>query len=121
VTDGRSDRYPAVEPYSSGMLDVTDGHSLYWETVGNPDGTPAVYLHGGPGGGTGAGARRYFDPRAYRGVLFDQRGCGRSTPGADAPEVDLSTNTTSHLLDDIEALRELLGINAGSCSESPGE
>jgi proline iminopeptidase len=110
VTDATPERYPAIEPYQSGMLDVTDGHSLYWETIGNPDGTPALYLHGGPGGRSGAGARRYFDPQAYRAVLFDQRGCGRSTPRADGPDADLSTNTTSHLLDDIEALREQLGI-----------
>jgi proline iminopeptidase len=110
VTVAPSERYPAIEPYQSGILDVTDGHSLYWETVGNPDGIPAVYLHGGPGGGSSAGARRYFDPQAYRAVLFDQRGCGRSTPQANASDADLSANTTPHLLDDIESLREHLGV-----------
>jgi proline iminopeptidase len=104
------DRYPPVEPYDSGMLEVTDGNTLYWETVGNHDGTPAVYLHGGPGSGSPAWIRTYFDPAAYRTVLFDQRGCGRSEPLADTPDVDLTTNTTRHLVADIEALREHLGI-----------
>lgn len=103
-------RYPAVEPYEFGVLEVTDGHALYWETVGNPAGIPAVYLHGGPGSGCTPGARGNFDPHAYRAVLFDQRGCGRSRPLADEPSVDLSTNTTAHLLEDIERLREHLGI-----------
>jgi proline iminopeptidase len=105
-----TERYPAVEPYESGMLEVTDDHQLYWETVGNPEGTPAVFLHGGPGGGCTPGARRNFDPRAYRAVLFDQRGCGRSRPLASDPGDDLSTNTTDHLLADLEQLREHLGI-----------
>ena len=105
------DRYPRVEPYATGLLPVTDGNALYWECVGNPDGLPAVYLHGGPGGGSSPGARRYFDPVAYRVVLFDQRGCGRSVPLACSPDVDLATNTTSHLVRDIEALREHLGID----------
>ena len=77
-------RYPAVEPYDSGMLDVGDGHSLYWETCGNPDGKPALVLHGGPGSGCSPGMRRFFDPARYRIVLFDQRGCGRWTPSAGA-------------------------------------
>jgi proline iminopeptidase len=105
------DRYPPIEPYESGFLEVGDGNSLYWETVGDPGGTPAVYLHGGPGGGSSPGARRYFDPAAYRAVLFDQRGCGRSLPLADNPEVDLTTNTTDHLIRDIEALRRHLGVD----------
>ncbi|HEY2044158.1 MAG TPA: prolyl aminopeptidase [Jatrophihabitans sp.] len=105
------DRYPPVEPYESGRLDVGDGNILYWETVGNPAGTPAVYLHGGPGAGSSAGARRNFDPMAYRAVLFDQRGCGRSRPLAEDPQVNLATNTTAHLVADIEALREHLGID----------
>ena len=92
------------------MLPVSDGHRLYWETCGNPDGTPAIWLHGGPGSGASTGARRYFDPARYRAVLFDQRGCGRSRPLADHPGIDLSTNTTAHLVDDIEQLREHLGI-----------
>lgn len=102
--------YPAVEPYESGLLDVTDGHRLYWETVGIPTGIPVVYLHGGPGSGSTAGARRYFDPAAFRAVLFDQRGCGRSTPLAVGPDYDLASNTTGHLVDDIERLRDHLGI-----------
>src|SRR5690349_11726435 len=69
--DRVADRYPPTDPYDSGMLEVTDGNTLYWETVGNPDGTPAVYLHGGPGSGASRGARRYFDPNAFRTVLFD--------------------------------------------------
>ncbi|MQA02836.1 MAG: prolyl aminopeptidase [Streptosporangiales bacterium] len=100
-----------VEPYESGMLAVGDGHSVYWETVGDPAGTPAVYLHGGPGSGSKPFARRYFDPHRYRAVLFDQRGCGRSTPLASGPDADLTTNTTSHLVADIERLREHLGID----------
>lgn len=103
--------YPPLEPYESGMLDVGDGHRLYWETVGAPDGTPAVFLHGGPGSGCAPGARRFFDPRAYRAVLFDQRGAGRSRPPASDADVDLSTNTTSHLVDDIERLRVHLEID----------
>lgn len=100
-----------VEPYQSGRLDVTAGHRLYWETCGAPGGTPAVYLHGGPGSGCTSGARRYFDPRSYRAVLFDQRGCGRSRPLAGDADADLSTNTTAHLVEDIERLREHLGID----------
>ncbi len=93
------------------MLEVSGGQGLYWETVGTPAGTPAVYLHGGPGSGSTPGARRYFNPDAYRAVLFDQRGSGRSHPPASGPEADLSSNTTSHLIDDIERLREHLGID----------
>ena len=106
-----AERYPEIESYASGMLDVGDGHSLYWETVGNPDGVPAVWLHGGPGSGTGVASRRVFDPAAYRAVLFDQRGCGRSRPLADTAAADLSTNTTPHLLRDLETLREHLGVD----------
>ena len=105
-----SDRYPAIEPYESGMLEVSDGHRLYWETCGDPAGTPALWLHGGPGSGTSVTSRRNFDPTAYRAVLFDQRGCGRSTPLADGPHADLSSNTTAHLIADIERLREHLRI-----------
>ncbi|MBW4721914.1 prolyl aminopeptidase [Saccharothrix obliqua] len=103
--------YPEIEPYDHGMLDVGDGHHVYWEVCGNPDGKPAVVLHGGPGSGCTPNARRYFDPAAYRVVLFDQRGCGRSTPHASAPTVDLSANTTDHLIADIELLRTTLGID----------
>ena len=105
-----AERYPAAEPYETGMLGVGDGHKLYWETVGSPKGTPAVYLHGGPGSGTTPGARRNFDPDAYRAVLFDQRGCGRSRPLASEPDADLSTNTTDDLMADLERLRKHLGI-----------
>jgi proline iminopeptidase len=104
------DRYPEIEPYASGLLDVGDGHRLYWETCGNPDGVPVLVLHGGPGSGCGPGLRRYFDPTRYRIVLFDQRGCGRSLPFAGEPVADLSANTTPHLLGDIERLREHLGV-----------
>jgi proline iminopeptidase len=92
------------------MLDVGDGNHLYWEVCGNPDGKPAVVLHGGPGSGCSRAVRRYFDPAAYRIVLFDQRGCGRSTPHASDPGVDLWSNTTDHLIEDIEQLRKHHGI-----------
>ncbi|HEX3814100.1 MAG TPA: prolyl aminopeptidase [Mycobacteriales bacterium] len=103
--------YPAIEPYDCGRLDVGDGHSIYWETVGSPAGTPAVWLHGGPGGGSGPGHRRNFDPSRYRAVIFDQRGCGRSRPLASDLDADLSTNTTDHLVRDLERLRVHLGID----------
>jgi proline iminopeptidase len=103
-------RFPDIEPYATGMLSVGDGHEIYWETVGNPDGLPAVYLHGGPGSGSSIGARRSFDPERYSAVIFDQRGAGRSRPLASDPDADLSTNTTAHLIDDLERLREHLGI-----------
>lgn len=99
-----------VDPYDSGMLDVGDGQRLYWEACGNPSGKPAVVLHGGPGSGCTPGWRRFFDPAAYRVVLFDQRGCGRSLPHAADPATDLATNTTPHLVADIERLREAMGI-----------
>lgn len=102
--------YPPIEPYEHGMLDVGDGNSIYWEACGNPDGKPAVVLHGGPGSGCTPGHRRSFDPRRYRVVLYDQRGCGRSRPHASDPATDMSVNTTEHLLADIELLREHLGI-----------
>ncbi len=103
-------RYPAVEPYTSGTLEVGDGHTMYYEEVGNPLGTPAVYLYGGPGGSATPGARRNFDPDAYRAVLFDQRGCGRNRSLASDAGADLRTNTTDHLVRDLERLREQLGI-----------
>ncbi|MFZ4893551.1 prolyl aminopeptidase [Plantibacter sp. Mn2098] len=102
--------YPEIEPYETGMLDVGDGQELYWETSGNPDGKPVVFLHGGPGGATSPVHRRLFNPKRYRIVLVDQRGCGKSTPHASAPEADLSTNTTWHLVADLETLRKSLGI-----------
>jgi hypothetical protein len=85
----QDDRFPAIEPYDSGMLDVGDGHRVYWECCGNPAGKPALYLHGGPGSGFSPGQRRFFDPDAYRIILFDQRGSGRSRPLASAPDADL--------------------------------
>ncbi|HKN97060.1 MAG TPA: prolyl aminopeptidase [Pseudonocardiaceae bacterium] len=103
--------FPATEPYDSGLLDVGDGHRIYWETCGNPHGAPAVFLHGGPGGGSSPGHRRFFDPDLFRAVLFDQRGANRSRPRASEPVTDLSTNTTPHLVADLERLREHLGID----------
>ncbi|WP_207774819.1 prolyl aminopeptidase [Sphingosinicella sp. YJ22] len=96
--------YPPIEPYRSGHLDVGDGHSLYWELCGNPDGKPAVFLHGGPGAGCSPDHRRLFDPARYNLLLFDQRGCGRSTPHAS-----LEANTTWDLVADMERLREMIG------------
>src|SRR6476619_1050663 len=93
----QDDRFPAIEPYDSGMLDVGDGHQVYWECCENPAGKPVLYLHGGPGSGFSPGQRRLFDPDAYRVVLFDQRGCGRSRPLASVPDADLSANTTALL------------------------
>ncbi len=92
------------------MLDVGDGQQLHWEVSGNPQGKPVVFLHGGPGGGTAPQHRRFFDPGAYRIVLFDQRGCGRSQPHV-ADGADLSVNTTDHLVADIERLRTFLGVD----------
>ena len=101
-----------IEPYESGTLDVGDGQRMYWESCGNPDGKPALFLHGGPGSGCSPGARRYFDPRTFRAVLFDQRGSGRSRPLASDADADLRANTTAHLIADIELLREHLGIES---------
>ncbi|WP_257385064.1 prolyl aminopeptidase [Tahibacter caeni] len=98
--------YPEIEPFDSGRLQVSDLHSVYYEQCGNPQGKPVVFLHGGPGAGCNANSRRFFDPQHYRIVLFDQRGCGRSTPHAE-----LRDNTTWHLVADIERLREHLGID----------
>ena len=103
--------YPPIAPYEAGMLEVGDGHALYWEVSGNPEGKPAVVLHGGPGSGCSPDMRRLFDPRRYRIVLFDQRNAGRSTPSAAAPVVDLSANTTWHLVADLEHLRSHLRID----------
>jgi proline iminopeptidase len=97
--------YPPIEPYDTGMIEVSPVHTLYYEQSGNPEGTPVVFLHGGPGGGTRESYRQYFDPKAYRIVLFDQRGAGRSTPHASLDE-----NTTWDLVADIEQLREHLGV-----------
>jgi proline iminopeptidase len=102
--------YPPVEPYESGWLSVGDGNSIYWEVCGNPRGKPALVLHGGPGSGCTPGLRRLFDPTAYRVVLVDQRGAGRSTPHSGDPSTDLSVNTTDHLIGDLELVRQHLGI-----------
>jgi proline iminopeptidase len=106
-----SGQFPSIEPYDSGTLDVGGRHRVYWECCGNPTGRPALFLHGGPGSGCSAGQRRFFDPRRYNAVLFDQRGAGRSRPLAGDPDADLSDNTTAHLIADIEALRELRGVD----------
>jgi proline iminopeptidase len=96
--------YPEIEPFETGVLDVGDGHRVYWERVGTKGGKPAVFLHGGPGGGISPRHRRLFDPSVYDVILFDQRGCGQSTPYAS-----LDANTTWHLVADIERLREMIG------------
>ena len=98
--------YPELEPYRSGHLDTGDGHQVYWELCGNPEGKPVVFLHGGPGGGCNENHRRLFDPRRYRILLFDQRGCGRSMPHAG-----LDHNTTWDLVADIERLRAMTGAD----------
>lgn len=103
--------YPVTDPFDSGMLDVGDGHRIYWEAAGNPQGKGAVLLHGGPGAGSSPRTRRLFDPERYLIVQFDQRHCGRSTPHAAEPVVDLSTNTTAHLIADIELLRQRVGVD----------
>ena len=97
--------YPPIEPYRHGWLDVGDGHEIYFEESGNPEGKPCVFVHGGPGGGSSPAARQFFDPEHYRIVVFDQRGCGRSRPHAS-----LEANTTWHLVADMEQLRVELGI-----------
>ena len=101
----RTELYPEIEPYETGVMAAGAVHRIYWEQSGNPDGVPVVFLHGGPGAGSSATHRRFFDPAHYRIVIFDQRGAGRSTPLGD-----LTDNTTGHLVGDIEALRETLGI-----------
>ena len=100
LTRERRTLYPEIQPYETGMLDVGDGHRLYWELTGNPDGKPAVMLHGGPGGGSSPDHRRQWNPEKYKILVFDQRGCGKSTPYAS-----LENNTTWDLVDDIEKLR----------------
>ena len=105
MSDARRILYPEIEPYASGMLQVSSLHNVYFEQCGNPQGKPVVFLHGGPGAGCNARSRRFFDPARYRIVLFDQRGSGRSTPNAE-----LSDNTTWDLVADIERLREHLRI-----------
>lgn len=99
--------YPPMEPHASGFIEVEEGHSLYWEECGNPNGPAAVFLHGGPGAGCAAAHRRFFDPKHWRIVLFDQRGCGRSRPSAD-----VGANTTQHIISDMEAIRKDRGIES---------
>lgn len=103
--------YPPIEPFRTGLLEVGDGHLVHWEASGNPEGKPVVVLHGGPGSGLTPLSRRHFDPSAYLIVQFDQRGSGRSTPSITDPEVNLSANTTWHLVADLELLRTHLGID----------
>ena len=99
--------YPPIDPFDQRMLDVGQGHQIYVEQCGDPNGIPVVVLHGGPGGGCSPAMRRYFDPRVYRVILFDQRGCGRSRPHAS-----VTNNTTWHLVEDIEKIRQTLGIDS---------
>lgn len=106
MSQTRTELYPPLEPFQSGMLDTGDGHQVYWELCGNPHGKPAVFLHGGPGAGCAPEHRRLFDPARYCVLLFDQRGCGRSRPLAS-----LDNNTTWHLVADIERLRGQLGVD----------
>jgi proline iminopeptidase len=106
TTSARRTLYPAIEPFKSGRLETGEGHQVYWERCGAPDGIPAVFLHGGPGAGCSPAHRRLFDPDRYCLTLFDQRGCGRSTPHAS-----LENNTTWNLVADIERLREQFGVD----------
>ena len=106
IASTRRSLYPPIEPFRTGRLRVSDVHEIYFEESGNPQGKPVVFVHGGPGGGTDAKQRRFFDPAAYRIVLFDQRGCGRSTPHAS-----LEQNTTWDLVADMERIRAHLGID----------
>ena len=101
----RTELYPDVEPFDSGMLPLDAVHTMYWEQSGNPAGVPVVFLHGGPGAGSSSAHRRFFDPAFYRIVIFDQRGAGRSTPHGE-----LRDNTTPHLIADMETLRAKLGV-----------
>ncbi len=103
----RTDLYPPIEPYASGMLQLDGRHQMYWEESGDPRGVPVLFLHGGPGAGATPAHRRFFDPTYYRIVIFDQRGAGRSLPHGD-----LVDNTTPHLIEDIETLRRHRGIDS---------
>ena len=87
--------HPPIEPYETGMLDTGDGNSIYWETCGNPDGVPALMVHGGPGSGCSTGVRKSFDPQRFRIILFDQRNCGRSRPHASDPAADMRSTPPS--------------------------
>ncbi|MBT3559287.1 MAG: prolyl aminopeptidase [Rhodospirillales bacterium] len=106
VRTSTGELYPLIEPFNRGNLDVGDGHTLYWEECGNPDGPAVVFLHGGPGAGCAPSHRRLFDPGHWRIVLFDQRGCGLSKPTAG-----IEANTTQHVIADMEAIRSHLNIN----------
>ncbi|HTE14062.1 MAG TPA: prolyl aminopeptidase [Burkholderiales bacterium] len=101
----RTELYPEIEPFDAGMLALDGVHHMYWEVAGNPNGTPMVFLHGGPGAGASPAHRRFFDPKYYRIIIFDQRGAGRSTPLGE-----LSNNTTPHLIADMETLRKHLNV-----------
>jgi proline iminopeptidase len=107
MSDALRTLYPPIAPYASGQMDTGDGHSLYWERSGRQGGQPAVFLHGGPGGGFSPAHRQLFDPAVYDVLLFDQRGCGRSTPNAS-----LDNNTTWHLVEDIERFRVMTGAQS---------
>ncbi len=98
--------YPPIDPFDQRIIDMGDGHRIYVEQCGNPNGVPVIVLHGGPGGGCSPAMRRYFDPTVYRIILFDQRGCGRSRPHAS-----VITNTTWHLVEDIEVIRKTFGVD----------
>jgi proline iminopeptidase len=104
--------FPPIEPYETGMLDAGDGNLIYWEACGNPDGVPALIVHGGPGSGCTTTVRSAFNPERYRIILFDQRNCGRSRPHASDPAADMSLNTTGHLISDMEQLRQHLGVDS---------
>lgn len=101
----RSELYPDIEPYQTGYLKLDELHEMYWEECGNPNGVPVVFIHGGPGAGSGTSARQFFDPNHYRIVVYDQRGAGRSRPLGE-----IRNNTTPHLIADLERLRAFLGI-----------
>ena len=107
MNEERRTLYPEIEPYEKGMLDVGEGHSLYWERVGTPGAKPAVFLHGGPGGGMAPNHRRQWDPALYDVLLFDQRGCGKSLPFAE-----IEANDTWRVVEDIERLRTMCGHQA---------
>jgi alpha/beta hydrolase fold len=111
---------PPTEPYDCGLMDADNGHRVYWEECGNPDGKPALVIHGGPGSGAVPGWRRYFDPDRYRLILFDQRGCGRSTPYAGDTLFALEANTTSICWPTLNGSESCDESNNGCCSEAPG-
>lgn len=104
------DLYAPTSPYNTGFLDTGDGNRIYYEELGSPEGKPALSVHGGPGSGAPRHPTRAWDPERYRLIRYDQRNCGRSTPHASDPATDMSLNTTRHLIDDMERLREHLGV-----------